>query len=125
MNVKTAVIVLYAVLSLSPWALVPLVPVLVVDAWAMLLAMLLLSLVSAVLTWGMVTTGVSRPGASRVGILALSSLSIILVVRAGALSSREDDWTGLLFLLLTPLHGALALWIALHARRAGPMAPSA
>ena len=125
MNVKTAVIVLCAVLSLLPWALVPLVPVLVVDAWAMLLAMLLLSLVSAVLTWGMVTTGVSRPGASRVGILALSSLSIILVVTAGALSSREDDWTGLLFLLLTPLHGALALWIALHARRAGPMAPSA
>ncbi|MFB2571329.1 hypothetical protein [Micrococcus sp. IITD107] len=91
----------------------------------MLLAMLLLSLVSAVLTWGMVTAGVSRPGASRVGILALSSLSIMLIVTAGALSSREDDWTGLLFLLLTPLHGALALWIALHARRAGPMAPSA
>ena len=42
MNVKTAVIVLYAVLSLLPWALGPLVPVLVVDAWAMLLAMLLL-----------------------------------------------------------------------------------
>ena len=91
----------------------------------MLLAMLLLSLVSAVLTWGMVTAGVSRPGASRVGILALSSLSLILIVTAGALSSREDYWTGLIFLLLTPLHGALALWIALHARRAGPIAPAA
>ena len=116
MNIQSFVVVIYAALSLLPWALIPLVPIVVVDVWPMLLAMLLLSLVSAALTWRMLTVDQSPPSPSRVGILALSSLSTLLIVTAWVLSSRDDYWTGLLFLLLTPVHVALALWIALHTR---------